>query len=87
MPREQVRRLVIDAAVARLEVDRTVLHDDADFAALGVDSLALVEFALSLEDVFDVEMPEEEVVDLTSVGRLVDALVLKTAVRAAGPAS
>ena len=75
--REQVRRQVLDTAVAMLEVDRGALRDDTEFAGLGVDSLALVEFALSLEDVFDVEIPEEEVAVLTTIGDLVDALVEK----------
>lgn len=72
-----MRRLVVDKAVELLEVDPALLGDDAPFDALGVDSLALVEYALSLEDVFDVELPEEEVADLTTVGALVDAVVGK----------
>ena len=44
---------------------------------------SLVEFALALENVFDVEVPEEEVAELATVGDLVDALVEKIAVRSA----
>lgn len=72
---------MLETAVAMLEVDGALLTDQTEFAGLGVDSLALVEFALSLEDVFDVEIPEEEVAVLTTVGDLVDALVLKTSAR------
>ena len=75
--RDDVRRLVVAKAVELLEVDPALLADDAPFSGLGVDSLALVEYALALEDVFDVEMPEEEVAELTTVGDLVDAVVLK----------
>jgi acyl carrier protein len=82
--RDEVRRGVVVTAVALLEVDGGRLEDACRFDDLGVDSLALVEYALALEDVFDVEVPEEEVVELTTVGRLVDALVEKTAVRSAG---
>lgn len=82
--REQVRRRVVAAAVELLEVDADQLDDGAAFAGLGLDSLVLVEYALRLEDVFDVEIPEEEVAELTTVGDLVDALVAKTAVRSAG---
>ena len=80
--RDAVRRQVVERAVALLEVDPVLLADDAPFSGLGVDSLALVEYALALEDVFDVEIPEEEVTELATVGALVDALVAKTAVRA-----
>jgi len=79
--RDEVRRLVVDRAVALLEVDPELLGDADPFDALGVDSLALVEYALALEEVFDVELPEEEVAELHTIGALVDALVDKTAVR------
>ena len=75
--RDEVRRQVVDKAVELLEVDPLLLADDAPFTGLGVDSLALVEYALALEDVFDVEMPEEEVAVLRTVGDLVDAVVAK----------
>ena len=75
--RDEVRRQVVDKAVELLEVDPLLLADDAPFTGLGVDSLALVEYALALEDVFDVEMPEEEVAELGTVGDLVDAVVAK----------
>jgi acyl carrier protein len=73
-----VRCAVVAKAVELLEVDASLLGDDDPFDALGVDSLALVEYALALEDVFDVEIPEEEVAELVTVGDLVDALVAKT---------
>ena len=81
MDREHVRALVVATAVELLEVDPGLLGDADPFSALGVDSLALVEYALALEEVFDVEIPEEEVAELLTVGALVDALVEKTAVR------
>ncbi len=67
-----------------LDLDAATMTDPTAFADIGVDSLALLEFALRLEDVFDVELPEEEVVELATIGALVDALVAKTSVRSAG---
>lgn len=72
-----MRAGVVDTAFELLEVDRALLGDDARFASLGVDSLALVEYALALEDVFDVELPEEEVAELSTVAALVDAVLAK----------
>ncbi|MCW2616148.1 MAG: Phosphopantetheine attachment site [Frankiales bacterium] len=72
-----MRRLVVAAAVELLEVDPALLGDDTAFEVLGVDSLALVELALALEEVLDVELPEEEVAELDTVGALVDALAVK----------
>ena len=42
---------------------------------LGLDSLSLVEWTLALEEIFDVELPEEDVTALPSFGGLVDLLV------------
>lgn len=84
MQRDEVRQRVVDAAVELLEVDADHVADGTAFADLGLDSLVLVEYALRLEDAFDVEIPEEEVAELKTVGDLVDALVAKTAVRSAG---
>ena len=84
MERAEVSRLVIAKAVELLEVDAALLQNGSGFASLGVDSLALLEYTLALEDVFDVEIPEEEVVVLVTVEELVDALVAKTAVGSAG---
>ena len=75
--REAVRRRVVEQAVALLEVDPALLADDAPFSGLGLDSLALVEYAQALEDVFDVELPEEEVAELATVGDLVEAVLAK----------
>ena len=72
-----MRRAVVAKAVELLEVDASLLGDDDPFDALGVDSLALVEYALALEDVFDVELPEEEVAELATVGDLVEAVLAK----------
>ncbi len=80
LQRSDVRSRVVGKAVELLEVDPALLADDAPFDGLGVDSLALVEYALALEDVFDVELPEEEVAELATVGQLVDAVHAKVAV-------
>lgn len=78
-----MRREVVRTAVELLEVDPAVMTDTTPFSELGVDSLALVEYALRLEDVFDVELPEEEVAELTTVAALVESVLAKTGVRSA----
>lgn len=65
--------LVRDRAVALLGVSPGELSEGTRFAEdLGLDSLSLVEWALALEEVFDVELPEEHVTGVTTVGTLVD---------------
>lgn len=59
---------LLDAAPGLAE--QTRFEDD-----LGLDSLALVEWTLALEDRFDIELPEEEVTVVPTVGELVDLIV------------
>lgn len=78
MTREQVLALVRDRAHALLGVAPDRLPEGARFAEdLGLDSLSLVEWALDLEEVFDVELPEEDVTAVATVGALVDLLVVQ----------
>lgn len=75
MDRVQVLARVRDEAVALLDVAPELPEDTRFEQDLGLDSLALVEWALALEDRFDVELPEEEVTAVPTVGGLVDLIV------------
>lgn len=52
----------------------TSLKDD-----LGVDSIALTEFIITLEDDFNLEIPDEDVEDMTSMRDMLDYLALRLA--------
>ncbi|MGT2803219.1 acyl carrier protein [Streptococcus henryi] len=47
----------------------TTLQED-----LGVDSIALMEFIISLEDEFGLEIPDEDVEDMTCMGDMLNYL-------------
>lgn len=71
-----VRRIaseLLDAAPASL-TDDTHFVDD-----LAVDSLALVEYAMALEDALSVRLSEDELNPVRTVGQLVDLLTAKRA--------
>lgn len=71
-----VRRLaaeLLDASPAAV-TDATHFVDD-----LAVDSLALVEYAMALEDALSVRVSEDELSDVQTVGQLVDLLTRKRA--------
>ena len=79
---EQVRAVagrLLDLPAERLTGDTRFDED------LGLDSLTRVEVALALEDVFDVELPEEVVTALDTVDDLVDAVLLQASVHAPAP--
>lgn len=46
------------------------LHDD-----LAIDSIALTEFIINLEDVFHLEIPDEAVEHMSSVQQLLDYII------------
>ena len=80
MERAEVMEVVRERAVEMLEVEAEAVQDDKSFVDdLQVDSLSLVEFTMELEDVFGVELPEDELTGLTTIGGLVDLIARKKA--------
>lgn len=79
MDRPAVLALLRAKAVELLDLEPDQIQEDVSFKTdLDVDSLALVEYTMALEDELDVALPEEEVADLTSIGAFVDLIVRKT---------
>lgn len=69
-----------DKAVEMLEVEADAVQEDRSFVDdLGVDSLSLVEFTMELEDTLGIELPEEELTDVATIGAFVDVILIKTA--------
>ncbi len=63
-----------------LDLKADQLREELSFKTdLDVDSLALVEFTMAVEDAFAIDLPEDEVVDLVSIGAFVDLILAKTA--------
>lgn len=65
-------------AVEVLAVDEDQVTREASFADdLDADSLDLVELVMGLEERFDIEVPEEELENVTTVGQAVDLVVAR----------
>ncbi len=77
MERARAWQVVRDQAVQLLDLPPSAVREDVSFGELGVDSLSLVEYTLQLEDAFDVELPEEEVLAARTFAELVDVVLLK----------
>ncbi|MFA7636712.1 MAG: acyl carrier protein [Monoglobales bacterium] len=58
------RELMVDESDITLETD--IIND------LGADSLSVVDLAMALEDEFDIEMPDEEIEGIKTVGDIVN---------------
>ena len=78
MERAEVLQVLRDKAVEMLEVEADAVQEDKSFVAdLEVDSLSLVEFTMELEDTLGIELPEEDLVDVKTIGAFVDVIMSK----------
>jgi acyl carrier protein len=78
MERAEVLQVLRDKAVEMLEVEADQVQEDKSFVSdLEVDSLSLVEFTMELEDSFGIELPEEELTDVKTIGAFVDVILQK----------
>ena len=67
-------------AVEMLEVEADAVQEDKSFVDdLEVDSLSLVEYTMELEDTLGIELPEEELADLKTIGAFLDVIMTKVA--------
>jgi acyl carrier protein len=83
MERNEVLEVMRRKAVEMLEVDAHAVQPDKSFVAdLEVDSLSLVEYTMDLEDEFGIELPEEELTDLKTIGAFLDVIVAKLEAKA-----
>ena len=78
MERSEVLAVMRDKAVEMLEVEPDAVQEDKSFVEdLKVDSLSLVEYTMDLEDAFGIELPEDELTDLKTIGAFVDLIMTK----------
>ena len=60
-------------------LDAPDLTEDDSFVGRGVDSLAVVEWVMDVEDALGVELAEAEVLAVPSLGALADVILAKRA--------
>ncbi len=78
MERAEVLQVLRDKSVEMLEVEADQVQEDKSFVDdLQVDSLSLVEFTMELEDTLGIELPEEELTDVKTIGAFVDVIMSK----------
>ena len=82
MTRDEVLAVLRDKAVEMLEVEADQVQEEKSFVDdLKVDSLSLVEYTMELEDVLGIELPEEELADVSTIGAFVDVIEAKLAAK------
>ena len=68
---EKIREIIVDVLGCSeddVTLDTTFVDD------LGADSLDLFELVMALEDEYNIEIPAEDLTDLTTVGAVMDYL-------------
>jgi len=68
---------VITDGLVEVGAERDEISREANFEALDVDSLDLVEMAQIIEDEFGVNLQGDDVKDISTVGELVDLVVAR----------
>ena len=65
---EKIKKIISE----QLEVDQSIISECASITGdLGADSLDLVDLAMSIEDEFDIELSDEALEKIKTVGDLV----------------
>jgi acyl carrier protein len=78
MDRNEALSKFTDAAVEVLAVDPSKVTLEASFSDdLGADSLDLVELVMALEETFDIEVAEDELKDIRTVGEAFNLIYAK----------
>jgi len=78
MDRTEALAKFTDNAVEVLAVDASKVTPEASFADdLGADSLDLVELVMALEETFDIEVAEDELKDIRTVGEAFELVYAK----------
>lgn len=68
----------VKCAVETLSVDAAQVTREATFAEdLDADSLDVVELVMALEEEFDIQVPEEELAEVKTVGQAFDIISSK----------
>ena len=78
MERSDALATIQDVAAEVLSVEPTQVTEAARFKEdLDADSLDLVELVMGLEERFDIEVPEDDLEGVTTVGHAVDLVLAK----------
>lgn len=65
---ERVKKII----TAQLGIGEEEVLKDTSFEDLGIDSLEIFEIVMALEDEFDIEIPNEDVENITTIAEIVE---------------
>jgi acyl carrier protein len=65
--------------LAGFEVKPEQVAEDSSFDVLGLDSLDIVELSVRVEDVYGIDIEEDDLEDVTTIGNAIDVVLRKVA--------
>ncbi len=71
---DKVKKIIAD----QLEVDSDKLKGETTFEDIDADSLDIVELVMALEEEFDLEISDQEIENIKSVGDVIEYIGSKT---------
>jgi acyl carrier protein len=77
MDRNEAFAKFTENAVEVLAIEAAQVTPEASFESLGADSLDLVELVMALEETFDIEVGEDELKDIKTVGEAFELIYAK----------
>ncbi len=83
MARQDVVTALKEVLVDKLQVEADTVTEDANlFDDLGLDSIDLMTVVMAIEERFDIEVPDEELEDVTTISQAADLLSAKVGTNA-----
>lgn len=78
MAREEVVSALKEVLVDRLKVEADTITEEANlFEDLGLDSIDLMTVVMAIEEKFSIEVSDDELEDVTTLGQAADLLTTK----------
>ena len=65
--REEVLNKIIDVVAEKLNADRNNITPTSSFTELGADSLDIVELVMILEELFNIEISDEDAEEIVTI--------------------
>lgn len=83
MARQDVVTALKEVLVDKLQVEADTVTEDANlFDDLGLDSIDLMTVVMAIEERFEIEVPDEDLEDVTTIGQAADLLSAKVGTNA-----
>ncbi|MGT2930511.1 acyl carrier protein [Streptococcus dentasini] len=78
MTRSEIFAKISQMIKEQMHLESLEVTEETSFKdELGVDSIDLMEFVVNLEDEFAIEIPDDDIEDMTTLGNMLDYLTTK----------